>query len=148
MLLCDHVAVAEGKLYISGGGWTITGPAPVPTGIAVILGVPWDRANVQIQFTLRLLQEDGQPVLQEGPVGPTPLEIGGQFEVGRPPGVRPGSPLDVPLAINMGPLLLQPNSRFSWELMVDGETHADWHLAFSTRALPTAGEGLQPPVPD
>lgn len=136
MLLCDHVSVAEGKLFINGGGWSITGPQPAAQAIAIMLGVPWDRANQPINFLLRLLQEDGDPVIQEGPAGPTPLEVGGQFEVGRPPGIRHGTPLDVPLAINLPPLPLPPGNRFSWELSIDGETREDWHLPFSTRSAP------------
>ncbi len=140
MLLCDHASVAEGKLYINGGGWSITGPAPTPQGIAIMLSVPWDRANQPINFLLRLLQEDGESVIQQGPAGPTPLEVAGQFEVGRPPGIRPGTPLDVPLATNLPPLPLALGHRFSWELSIDGETREDWHLAFSTRSLP---EGVE-----
>ena len=31
MLLCDHATVAEGKLYINGAGWSVTGPEPSPS---------------------------------------------------------------------------------------------------------------------
>lgn len=137
MLLCDHAAVSEGKLYINGGGWSITGPGAVSMGIAILISVPWDRANTPVQFQLRLVQEDGAPVMQEGPLGPAPVELSGEFEVGRPAGLRRGSPLDVPLAINLPPLPLTPGQRFSWELSIEGEdTSDDWHLAFTTREMP------------
>lgn len=151
LLLCDHAQVAEGKLFISGGGWSVTGPGPISSAIAVLILVPWDRANSKVSFVIRLLQEDGQPVQQPGPVGPVAVEIGGEFEVGRPPGVKPGTPLDVPLAINIPPLVLPPDQRFSWELSIDGETDEDWHLSFSTRPIPTMtlgglGPGQVPPL--
>ena len=35
MLLCDAAQVADGKLYILGGGWSMTGPDPVPSAVAL-----------------------------------------------------------------------------------------------------------------
>lgn len=133
MMLCDYAAVAEGKFYISGGGWTVTGPAPSPSGLAILISLPWVMANQKVEFAVRLLREDGQPVTQPGPLGDTPIAIEGDFEVGRPPGVKPGTPLDVPLAMNVPPLPLPTGERFSWELTIDGKHHEDWHVAFSTR---------------
>lgn len=141
MLLADHAAVAESKLYISGAGWSQTGPQPAPSAIALSLAVPWSMTNQAITFHLRLLREDGEPVMQPTPVGEAPIEVSGQFEVGRPPGLTAGTPIDVPLAFNIPPLPLPPGSRFSWELTIDGQCRDDWHLAFSTRAVPAMGSG-------
>lgn len=141
LLLCDHVAAAEGKLYINGAGWTLTGPKPAPSAIALLMAIPWDLANTPIRFTLRLLQADGQPVTQHGPAGETAVEVGGQVEVGRPPGTTPGTSLPAPLAINIPPLVLPPGERFSWELTVNGESREGWHLAFSTREQPAVATG-------
>jgi len=41
MLLCDSAQVADGKLYILGGGWSVTGPQPVPSAVAIKLEVDW-----------------------------------------------------------------------------------------------------------
>jgi hypothetical protein len=133
MMLCDHAQVAEGKLYISGGGWSVTGPGPAPSAVALKIDVPWDRTNRRVSMLLRLLDEDGQPVTQEGRTGPEPVQFGGEFEVGRPPGLKAGAPIDVPLAMNVPPLQLAPGRRFTWELQLDGVTHPDWQLSFSTR---------------
>jgi len=54
--------------------------------------------------------------------------------------VPPGSPIDVALALNFGPLPLQPGSRYNWRLVIDGETSEDWVLPFTTRPLPPAAE--------
>ena len=43
MLLADYAVVADGKLYVSGGGWSVTSPG-APSAIAMKLDVPWDRA--------------------------------------------------------------------------------------------------------
>jgi hypothetical protein len=132
MLLADAVQAAEGKLYILGGGWSIRAPEPVPMAIALYVQVPWDRTNEQHAWALELLDADGQPVLV-GEDGEEPVRVEGGFEVGRPPGLKPGTPIDVPLAINFGPLPLEPGGRYEFRLAIDGETDEDWRLAFSTR---------------
>jgi hypothetical protein len=137
VLLADAAQAIAGKLYILGGGWNITGPMPVPSAIALYIEVPWDQTNRRHRMKLQLLTADGQPVQaqQVAEQPPQPLEVGGDFEVGRPAGVVPGSPLGVSLAISIGAIPLPPNSRFVWRLTIDDETHEDWQLAFSTRPL-------------
>jgi hypothetical protein len=138
MLLADAAQAVDGKLYVLGGGWTITGPDPIPSAIALQIKVPWDRANRRHTFELTLLDGDGvQVLLQSSPEAqPEPLQIGGEFEVGRPVGVLPGTPLDAVLALNIGPLPLPPGGRYVWELKIDGRTEDDWHLPFSTHPGP------------
>ena len=48
-------------------------------------------------------------------------------------GIEPGTPLELPLAVNSGPLPLEPGSRYEWRLSIDGEGDEDWRLAFSVR---------------
>ena len=152
MMLCDHAQVAGGKLYISGGGWGVTGSTTDPMAVAVLISVPWDRTNSKVQLVLALVDADGNPVVQRGPLGDVPVRVEGQFEVGRPPGVKPGTPIDVPLAMNVQPLTLSPDSRYTWTLTLNGEQHEDWTLAFSTQPQqffmgPFAGPGTNiPPV--
>ena len=139
MMLCDHAAVAEGKLYVSGGGWTQTSPTPSPSAIAMLIDVPWDQTNKPLPFHLSLRGAEGQAVMQQGPMGPVPVEVGGEFEVGRPVGVAPGTPITIPLAINIPPIPLAPGQRYRWELTVSGRSEENWHLAFSTRPAPQPG---------
>ena len=61
LLLADHAEVAEGKLYINGGGWTVT-PQPMPFAIAMYVEVPWDQTNTKHSMLLELLDVDGHPV--------------------------------------------------------------------------------------
>ena len=37
MLLADSAQVADGKLYVLGGGWSLTGPDPTPSAVAIKL---------------------------------------------------------------------------------------------------------------
>ena len=133
-MLADSAQEVGGKLYILGGGWSITGPDPVPMAIALKLEVPWDRTNEQHALLLELLDEDGEPVLIPGADGEqVPLQVTGEFEAGRPPGIKPGTPIDSALAVNFGPLPLEAGRRYQWRLSIDGETDGDWTLGFSTR---------------
>jgi hypothetical protein len=134
MLLCDAAEAVGGKLYILGGGWSMTNPITAHSAIAIYIQVPWDQTNFGHRFRLELLDADGQPVLggEEKPV-----MVEGNFEVGRPAGLKPGTPIDVPLALNVGPMRLPPDSRFEWRLTLDGETGDTWRLPFGTRKAPT-----------
>jgi hypothetical protein len=133
ILLADAAQAAEGKLYILGGGWSITGPDPSPMALAIKIEVPWDQANTPHSCRLELLDSDGQPVEAETPEGEQAIVFEASFEVGRPPGVKPGTPIDLPLAVNMPPVPLEPSGRYEWRLLIDGRTEPDWRVAFSTR---------------
>jgi hypothetical protein len=136
MLLADAAQAVEGKLYVLGGGWSMCGPDPTPMALALKIEVPWDLANVGHHMRLELLDGDGNNVLFESPDGDEqPLTIDSDFEVGRPPGLKPGTSIDLPLAINLGPLPLEPGGLFQWRLTIDGETEEDWTLTFSTRPV-------------
>ena len=135
MLLADYAQVADGKLTIVGGGWSVTGPMPVPFAIAMLFEVPWDQANVKHRFRLDLVDSDGQVVFAETEEGEEPVVIEGEFEAGRPPGLKPGTPLDVPIAINLPGPPVEPGGRYEWRLTVNGGGDADWRLPFSTRTF-------------
>ena len=133
MLLADAAQAVGGKLYILGGGWSITGPDPIPSAIALKIEVPWTATNRKHRLELRLLDADGQPVKIQTAVGEQSVELNGDFEVGRPAGLPEATPLDVALAINIGPLPLQPERRYEWKCFIDGETKEDWRVGFWTR---------------
>jgi hypothetical protein len=134
LLLADTAQVADGKLYLLGGGWNITGPQPSPFALALLIEVPWDRTNEQHRIRLELLDADGRPVEIPQPNGEQgPLVIEGDFEIGRPPGLKRGAPLNFPLAINLPPQPIPPNGRYEWRLSINGEQHEDWRATFTTR---------------
>jgi len=138
MMLADSAQAVGGKLYILGGGWSQTGPMPSPSAVAMKFDVPWDQANHRFRVLLELLTADGDPVMIPGPEGEQPLRVEGQLETGRPPGLKQGSPLDAVMALNFGPVPLQPDSRYEWRLTVDGQHEAEWSLPFGTRPVPEA----------
>ncbi len=137
MLLADYAQVADGKLTVVGGGWSLTGPDPTPFGIAILVHVPWDQANRRHTLRLELVDADGQPVTapatEEGEEAAVVFLDDIEFEVGRPAGIKPGTPLELPLAVNSGPLALEPGCRYEWRLSIDGAGDEDWRLAFTVR---------------
>jgi hypothetical protein len=118
LLLCDHAEAVGGKLYINGGGWNVLlrPGVPVNVSLAILIEVPWDEAGTEHHLRTYLLTEDGVPI--GGPQGDG-LQVDGSFEVGRPPGVKPGSTLNTPLAINLNALVLDAGG-YEWRLEVDG----------------------------
>lgn len=136
MLLADAVQVAEGKLYILGGGWSIGGPDPIRMALAVKIDVPWDMGNTRHHFRLDLLDEDGSPVIIPTAEKAGPVSISGYFEVAQPTGLKVGTPLDAAMAYNIGPLPLTPDRRYVWRCWIDEETEEGWQVAFSTRPVP------------
>lgn len=135
MLLSDFAQVVQGKLYIMGGGWSVTGPQPCPSAIALKIDVPWNQTNRRHEFKMELIDADGHPVHLPGPEGNAPAALAGHFEVGRPAGLPVGTPLDVPLALAIPPMPLAPG-RYVWRLSLNEATQPDWEAAFSVRAVP------------
>ena len=138
MLLADFAQVADGKLTVVGGGWSLTGPEPTPFGIAILVHVPWDQANRRHTLRLELVDADGQPVTF--PVDEARRRSGrsssstmSSSRSDAPAGIKPGTPLELPLAVNSGPLPLEPGGRYEWRLSIDGDGDEDWRLAFSVR---------------
>jgi Family of unknown function (DUF6941) len=133
MLLCDAAESVGGKLYILGGGWsTLLRPNfPINMALAVKLSVPWHETNRQITLQAELLTEDGEAVEIEG----NPVRAEGQMELGRPPGIRPGSSLDAPFVLNFGGVALGPGG-YVWQLTVDGQPRARTPF----RVLPLSGQ--------
>ncbi|MDQ5874925.1 MAG: hypothetical protein M3526_06030, partial [Actinomycetota bacterium] len=69
----------------------------------------------------KLLTEDGEPV--QVPDTDDPVAVEGTIEVGRPTGIKPGTPLDTPFALTFPPMPLEPGG-YVWELEIDGQISA------------------------
>jgi hypothetical protein len=131
LLLCDHaVAEPSGKVHMLGAGWSMTTTPTAPQAVVVMLKVPWDRANQKIRVHLGLLDSDGKPVSLEDQQGQQ-LTIASdqELEVGRPPGLPPGSALDAAFALNVPSLPLAPG-RYEWRLDFDSDSRT---AAFTVR---------------
>jgi|ERR671930_1121247 hypothetical protein len=131
LLLCDYAEAINGKLYVMGGGWSVLFAAdrPVNMSVAALLAVPWDQTNRRHQIALELLTDEGTPVEFQG----QGVVLTGEFEVGRPPGVKPGTSFNTPFVWNIGGLVLASGG-YDWKLSVDGEPRAS--RAFVVTAPP------------
>ena len=136
MMLADYAQIADGKLFISGGGWSTCGPGPTPCAVVAIFHVPWQETDEKVSFALRLIDEDGRAVMQPGSTDGLPVQVNGHFEARRQPGMTPGTDINVPMSFNIM-LHLTPNRRYSWVLDVDGQADDSWQLPFETRPVPS-----------
>lgn len=143
IILCDAAqSDPSGKLHMLGAGWSITSSPTAPQAVAVLIKVPWDRANQPMPLSLQLLDGDGHPVLLPSPLGQTPVLVESSLEVGRPPGVPPGSPIDASFALNVQPMPLGPG-RYQWRLTL---AESDFEASFLVRAADGNSGGSSTPA--
>jgi hypothetical protein len=118
LLLCDFAEAVNGKLYVMGGGWNILfAPGkPVTMSVAAVIAVPWDRTNQSYELTLELLTDDGGAVEIEGQT----VAVTGEFELGRPPGIKAGSSQNAPFVWTFAGLVLEAGG-YEWKLTIGGE---------------------------
>lgn len=134
MFLADYAQVADGKLNTIGGGWTIIGQPQVPYYIAMLIEMPWTSAGVRHTLKLELIDDEGCAVTVRTPEGnDEPVTIAGQFDLAPAVGLKRGTPLVLPAALPIPPFPLAPGGRYEWRLEVNGQTHEDWRIGFSTR---------------
>jgi hypothetical protein len=130
MLLCDYAEALNGKLYVMGAGWNILYAVdePVTTAVAALVEVPWDETNRRHAFTVELVTGDGESVEVEGHV----VVANGEFEVGRPPGVKPGMSFNTPFVWTFNGLVL-PAGTYEWRMTVNEELAARRAFAVTER---------------
>lgn len=119
-LLVDSAQVANGKLFILGGGWARLTSTQVPvtrtfeTAIRVV--VPWTETNRPHPLELQIENEDGQALLE------TPVKA--EIRVGRPAQLKDGTDQVVPLALRIGPVTLEREGRYALIIRFDGDETA------------------------
>ncbi|MDP2953100.1 MAG: hypothetical protein Q8O76_07285 [Chloroflexota bacterium] len=111
LILADSAQVLGNKLYLLGGGWdllTVNREFPVDQRCAVALSVrvPWNETNQKHTFELEVA---GEEPATEGPK--SLLKVGGQFEVGRPPGIPQGQEQRIQFAMDMNLRLEGPGTK-------------------------------------
>lgn len=121
LLLADWAQAINGKLYIQGAGWSRVMVPPsgeIVFAIAAKLDVDWDETNQPHDVVVTLVDADGRSIVNEG--GAPVLDVRTKLEVGRPVGLAPGTPIDVPLAVNVQHVRLPPG-RYDVVLSADGQ---------------------------
>lgn len=95
LMIADGAEVISNKLYVLGGGWTNLQvrqgfPLSRQIGIAFAINIPWSETNERRAFELEILTEDGESL----------HKVSGNLEVGRAPGIQPGTEQRVQMAAN------------------------------------------------
>jgi hypothetical protein len=134
LLLADSAqADPSGKIHALGMGWSVTSSPTPPAALILFLKIPWTAANRKHQLRIQLLTSDGVPV-------PSPkdaqlhIQIEGEFEVGRPPGLPPGMALDQALTVPLPTALeLARGQMYEWRLEIDGTHEESWTATFYVR---------------
>lgn len=104
-----------------GAGWSQF-PENTPTNmyLAIKFLIPWSWANDVLTIRASLVGEDSQEPVDAGK-GPVVAE--GQLEMGRPPGLRRGTPLDAALVLRfLGTTL--PQGSYAWKIELKGVERA------------------------
>ena len=122
MLLCDSAQAVGGKLYILGGGWTMLAKVQprARMSLAVKLSVPWSRANERIHVEAVLITDQGAEVMV---AEDQPIRAEADLELGRPAGLRAGTPLDATFVMDFDGLELDVGG-YVWELKVNDQPAA------------------------
>jgi hypothetical protein len=143
MLLADSAEVREGLLFLLGGAWNQTGPAPQPFAIAGVIEVEWDEANTRHTAEFAIDDEDGNPLMVPSLTGEQPFRLSTPFEVGRPPGLARGTTFNVPVAMPIPPIPWMAGRHYV--LIVKINTVEQDRVRFSVRPAPPAVPRQQPP---
>lgn len=101
LILADAAQVVGGKLYLLGGGWDqiiVNRAFPIDQRMALALGinVPWNETNQKHNLEVEIVSED---VATEETK--SLMKMGGQFEIGRPAGIRQGQEQRFQMAMDM-----------------------------------------------
>jgi hypothetical protein len=121
-LLCDYASVPpDNKVYMNGGGIHQVLAAQLPGSIRslylmVRLSIPWHMLGEPHTVKIRALDLDRHPVTPNDPLLTTP------FELGRPPGHRPGDESAINICAELSGLSIQRPMTIRFHLLVDDET--------------------------
>jgi hypothetical protein len=129
--LADTAEAVQGKVYALGIGWDTVYVRSLPAvhpraSIGLTIRVPYTATNQMHTVLVHLEDEDGGRALlgeepSESDAEPKQVfEIGGQFNVGRPPLLPPGDAQVVCLALTVNGLRLEKPGMFHWVISVDG----------------------------
>ncbi|MBW0019162.1 MAG: hypothetical protein JO236_16670 [Mycobacterium sp.] len=110
----------SGKVHALGLGWRQC-QTPTPAfALVVFLDIDWDETNKLHKLTCQLLTTDGEPVTVPGPNGRQRILFEASAEAGRLPGAIHGTPVRMPLTLNIpAGIPLEPGI-YEWRVEIQG----------------------------
>jgi hypothetical protein len=132
LILADAASIADGKLYMLGGGWTVTGPQPIPSAVVLLVDSVEPRETKRHECEIMLLHADGSPaVLGTSRGRPDILRF--QLSIVETAEAE-GAVVSLLLhAIMIPPLPLIPGTDYSWRLTIDNQQRPEWTRPFTVR---------------
>lgn len=144
-LLADAAVVADGKLYVHGGGWdtiySLSFPTTQPTlAVALLIRVEYSEALTDLPVRVELLDED------ENPAGPS---MQASLNIGHPAGMKPGTPLFIPQAITLKSQSFARPGEYRFKISSGAHELASipFRLAPLPAAFPPASPSISPGPP-
>lgn len=120
----------SGKINALGLGWRQCQTPTPAIALALFLDIDWDQTNKQHRLTCQLLTTDGEPVSVPGPNGPQRIRFEASAEAGRLPGAIHGTPIRIPLTLNIpAGIPLEPGI-YEWRVEIAGFEQATAVEAF------------------
>lgn len=135
----DYAAVESGKLYVSGGYWTVLRfsafPATFPTcALAAVIRVPFHASQADHRFYMGLHDSERRPLA---------LQIEGEFRIAPSIESRYGEPGVIPFAVPVHGLTFEQPGDYSFFLQVDSTELSRYPF----RVIQTAGARFGPTTP-
>lgn len=138
MLLADSAQAVDGKLYVLGGGWTVTGPKPTRLAIALTLELDPDQVGKQQHLRLDLMDEETGELVPGPEEGYLHMEVGFVYSASEE--TPAGAPANAVFAFELGPQqTILPGRRYRWRLTLNGRHDPGWVLPFVTLPAPEEG---------
>lgn len=129
--LSDSVAVAEGKVYVQGGGWNILNSQQFPfrqdrIGIAAVITVPYPATNTVNSLNLWLEDQDGKHLSLGSVMTPDgemrqQMNLTARFTQGRPATLRAGAPQNMPFAANLDNIQFEMPGSYAFVIEINDE---------------------------
>jgi hypothetical protein len=136
LLQCHHAEVSEGRLYISGGGWT-TRKGAGPWALAIKVEADLQEVPQSDKLRIECLTREGQPMGYAD--GGDPIII--EFKLDQP--AWDMSSPDKTLAEIMGAVVLLPNAmtpgKYMWRVSWGDEHRPEWDFMFTAEEAVAVG---------
>jgi hypothetical protein len=133
LILADGAQIANGKLFVLGGGWDVLNvnsgfPARHHLGLAAAFRVPWNATNQRHAFELLIVNDDSEETL---------VTVAGEFEVGRPPGIPNGTTQRSQIAAEMIVEIPSPG-QYAVRVRLNGVDYPEQQVPFLVNERPLA----------
>jgi hypothetical protein len=139
LILADAAQVANGKLFILGGGWSVYRSAVYPAQVQLALGISilidWSEAGIRHPVTITMADAAGVLVIPE---------LRGQVEAGKPAELGAGVTQRALLAVNAGLVIPRPGRYVVAAIAGASRAEVSFEAVFVSQKQPGAASPPEP----